>query len=248
MSSASSSQPAASPAARAGGPRPAHREFGTALAVGALGAGVALLGTRESWARVYFPAQNPLPASAVSLNGQDLAPAVAALAIAGLACLAAVIATRGVLRRITGLLLAAFGAGTMAAAAVSARVGHIAAVAADHAPTPYGAGTSAQPAAGLPRPQLAMAAFPWWVVALAGGLLLVAAGALTLWRGARWPGMSSRYERPGGASGPGGARGASGTGGAPGARDPGTGGPRAGADRDSAAVWEALDRGSDPTV
>lgn len=237
MSSVSSPEPAAGPAARAGGPRLAHREFGTALTIGALGAGVALLGTRASWAHVYFPAQNPLPASAVALTGQDLAPAVAALAVAGLACLAAVIATRGVFRRITGLLLAAFGAGTAAAAAVSARGSHIAAVAADHAPTPYGAGAAAHPAAGLPRPQLAMAAFPWWVVALAGGLLLVVAGALTLWRGARWPGMSSRYERPGGASR---------TGGAPGARDPGAGGPPA--DRDPATVWEALDRGTDPTV
>lgn len=225
-----SSPPTASPQA---GPRASHREFGGALALGVLGAGVALLGTREPWAHAYFAAQNPLPGSAVSLTGQDLAPAVAALAIAGLACLAAVIATRGVLRRITGVLLAAFGAGVAAAAIMSAGGAHVAAVAAAHAPAPYGPWTAAHPAGGAPRPQLAMAAFPWWVVALAGGVLLVAAGAVTFWRGTRWPVMSSRYERPGG--GPGGGA-------------PGSGGAAGTADRDPAKVWEALDRGTDPTV
>jgi uncharacterized membrane protein (TIGR02234 family) len=222
------------PPSRAAGPpgpqaaqRLAHREFGIALALGALGACVALLGTREAWAHSYFPAQNPIPGSTVAVTGQDLAPAVAALAIAGLACLAAVIATRRVFRRITGLLLAAFGAGIAVAAATSASGGHVAAAAAAHAPAPYG-GAAAHPGAG-PRPEITMAAFPWWVVALAGGLLLVTAGVLTVCRGGRWPGMSSRYERPGGA-----VKGAGEAGGAT-ARDPAT-------------VWEALDRGTDPTL
>jgi uncharacterized membrane protein (TIGR02234 family) len=198
--------------------RPASREFGAALAAGALGAGIALLAARQPWAHARFPAENPLPGSTVALTGQDLTAAVSALAIAGLACLAAVIATRRVLRRISGMLLAVFGAGIAVAAATSTGAAHVAAVAADHP----GSGVSAHPATGGPRPDITMVAFPWWVAALFGGVLLVAAGALTVWRGTRWPGMSSRYERPGGAP-------------------PVVSG-------DPATVWEALDRGTDPTT
>ena len=222
MSSASSPPPAPGQQGQRAAGRPALREFGAVLAVGVLGAGLALLGAREPWAYALFPAQNPLPGSMAALTGQDLAPAASALAIAGLACLAAVIATRRAFRKITGLLLAAFGAGIAMAAVMSARSGHIAAVAAAHTPAPYGAGAAAHPAMAGPRPQITMAAFPWWAVTLAGGLLAVAAAALIVWRGTRWPGMSSRYERPGGAP------------------------PVPG--RDPATVWEALDRGTDPTV
>lgn len=229
MTSATSYPPAPGRPSGRPGQRPQHREFGSALALGVLGAGVALLGTREPWAHARFAAQNPLPGSIVALTGQDLAPGAAALAIAGLACLAAVVATRRVFRRITGVLLAAFGAGIAAVAALSSRAGHIAAVATDHAPAPYGGGTAAHPAIAGARPDVVMAVFPWWTVAVAGGVLLVAAGALTVWRGARWPGMSGRYERPGGAA-------------VAARRDPAT------TSRDPAKVWEALDHGSDPTV
>jgi uncharacterized membrane protein (TIGR02234 family) len=229
--------------------RPGRREFGLALALGTLGGGVALLGAREPWARADFPPQNPLPGSAVAITGQDLAPAVAALAIAGLACLAAVIATRGLLRRITGALLAAFGAGISVVAARSTQTGHVAAVAAAHSPTPFGAGTAARAATAGVRPEIAMAAFPWWVIALAGGLLLVAAGVLTAGRGQRWPGMSSRYDSPAGT--PGAARA-----GAPGSPAGSAAGSAVGSPAaahisdpgDPAQAWEALDRGTDPTA
>jgi uncharacterized membrane protein (TIGR02234 family) len=226
--------------------RPGRREFGIALVLGTLGGGVALLGAREPWARADFPPQNPLPGSSVAISGQDLAPAVAALAIAGLACLAAVIATRGPLRRIAGALLAAFGAGISVVAARSTETGHVAAVAAEHSPTPFGAGAAARPATAGVRPEIAMTAFPWWVIALAGGLLLVAAGVLTAWRGQRWPGMSSRYDSPASTPGTG----------APGSPAGSAAGTAAGSPEaahlsdpgDPAQAWEALDRGTDPTV
>ncbi len=62
-------------------------------------------------------------------------------------------------------------------------------------------------------------AWPW--VATAGGALTAASGALTLARGRRWPAMSARYERSR---------------------------PAAGAARESARMWDALDRGDDPTA
>jgi hypothetical protein len=67
-----------------------------------------------------------------------------------------------------------------------------------------------------------MAAFPWRWVALAGAVLIVAAGLLAAWRGQNWPVMSSRYDRP--------------------ARR------RPSPSTDPAALWEALSQGLDPTV
>jgi len=67
----------------------------------------------------------------------------------------------------------------------------------------------------------------WPLVAVAGGLLLVAAGLLALRHGQRWPAMSSRYDL-----GDGPAR----------TRTP------APVDPDRAEdLWKALDRGEDPT-
>ena len=67
-----------------------------------------------------------------------------------------------------------------------------------------------------------MAAFPWRWVALAGAVLIVAAGLLAAWRGAGWPVMSSRYDRPAGR--------------------------RPSPVTDSAALWESLSQGVDPTT
>ena len=66
-----------------------------------------------------------------------------------------------------------------------------------------------------------MTAALWRPAAVAGALLIVAAGLLVAWRGPRWPVMSSRYEPP---------------------EQAGRGQPA-----DSAALWDALSRGADPT-
>jgi hypothetical protein len=64
----------------------------------------------------------------------------------------------------------------------------------------------------------------WAVLGLVGALLVAAGGAATLWHGGRWPAMGSRYTRA--ASGPAEAA-----------------GPSVG----DTAMWDALDRGEDPT-
>jgi hypothetical protein len=56
---------------------------------------------------------------------------------------------------------------------------------------------------------------------LAGGLLVIAAGLLVAWRGARWPVMSSRYDQPAARQAP--------------------------AAADAASLWESLSQGLDPT-
>lgn len=61
----------------------------------------------------------------------------------------------------------------------------------------------------------------WPAVTVVGGVLVSAAGVLTAVRGGNWPALSARYDAPGGGS------------------------PAAPAEPE--AIWEALDRGEDPT-
>lgn len=66
----------------------------------------------------------------------------------------------------------------------------------------------------------------WPAVSIAGSVLLVAVGLLAVARGRRWPAMSGRYDAPAGQRG---------------------GHPRTD-QRAAGGLWEALDRGEDPTV
>ena len=86
------------------------------LLAGAVGAGLILFAVRQRWAQAVFTPPKPLSAQVVGVTGDDLVPLAGALALAALACLAAVIATRGVARPGIGVLLAAFGAGAAVAA------------------------------------------------------------------------------------------------------------------------------------
>lgn len=64
----------------------------------------------------------------------------------------------------------------------------------------------------------------WWIIAVFGGVLVTLAGVAALIRGAAWPGMSSRYENAGSKTT-----------------------VRAADTGSSKDLWDALDRGEDPT-
>lgn len=211
-----------------------RRQYLLTLLLGAAGAGLVLLALRQSWAHVLTRAPAPLPSSATAVSGQALVPLAGALGVAALAGLAAVIATRGAARRVIGGLLAAFALGIVAA--VSMHLGTDAVLAAAHsagissAGSVTGSGTGGAAGAlpgGSPgvstASRVVIAGFPWRWVTLLGAAAITAAGILTAWRGPGWPGLSSRYEQPAGQAA----------------------GPAAGAD--SAAMWESLTRGTDPT-
>jgi uncharacterized membrane protein (TIGR02234 family) len=235
----------------AGSPAPSarregRRELTMLLLLGAAGAGLVLLATRQAWADIETAAPRPLPASVTSVTGQALAPAAGALALAALAGLAAVLATRRLLRRIAGVVLAGLGAGI--AAAVSAGISAADVLAATSASVAQGglgaaAGSGAgSTTAGSARPagsplsgfpgHVVFAGFPWRGAAFAGAVAVIAAGLLVTWRAERLPVMSSRFDRPGRPAGPGQA--------VPAAARGNRGG-------DSAALWESLSRGEDPT-
>jgi uncharacterized membrane protein (TIGR02234 family) len=228
---------------------PPRREMVLVLLAGLAGAGLVFLAVRQGWAHVRTAAPRPLPGSDVPVTGQDLVPAAGALAVAALASLAAVLATRGPARRLVGLLLAGFGIGI--AATVSAGItaaDAIAAVAGGSGPagtagSAGGAGSvtagsaaaggaqgGAPAIAGFPA-HVVMTSFPWRALALAGAAAIIAAGLLVAWRAANWPVMSSRFDAPERAR-------------------PRQAAPTAGrvpAAGDTATIWESLSRGEDPT-
>jgi uncharacterized membrane protein (TIGR02234 family) len=230
--------------------RGSSRPFVLTLLLGAVGAGLALLAVRQGWARAVYEAPRPLPSQSITVTGQDLVPAAGALALAGLACLAAVIATRGVLRRAVGGLLALCGAGAAAAAGGSlsaarviavaaAKVTSSAAVASGGTGSTTGGTSSAGGAVvtGGSAAHVVLLGVPWRVALFAGAAAIVVAGLLTAWQGVRWPVMSGRYERSAQADRP-----------ARPARHPAAPVPPTGTALDPAGLWDSISRGDDPTV
>jgi uncharacterized membrane protein (TIGR02234 family) len=222
----------------------AKREYGFALLVGAVGAGLVLLAVRQRWAQAVFTPPKPLSPQVVDVSGSDLVPLAGALALAALAGLAAVIATRGTLRRAAGVLLALFGAGTGAAVTTSVTAATVVSVAASKVASPESAaisGTAGSTTSGAASGgsfvvsgstgQAIMNGTPWHVAVLAGALLIFLAGVATALRGMDWPVMSARYDAPG-------------TRGADRAR---AGAPASSRSRDAATMWESLNEGQDPT-
>jgi uncharacterized membrane protein (TIGR02234 family) len=209
-----------------------RREYGITLAVAAAGAALILLAVRPTWAQVTFVPPRPLPSQVIDVSGQDLVPLAEALALAALACLAAVIATKRLARRVAGGLLAVLGgwAGIAAMAAVTpasatsvaaSKVGSPAASAASGAVGSTTSGTTSGSGDVImsgTASHVVMSGGGWKVVVLLGALALVAAGVAVAWRGPRWAVMSSRYEATGRQQ-----------------------------TADSASMWESLSRGTDPT-
>jgi uncharacterized membrane protein (TIGR02234 family) len=213
----------------------ARREYLLTLLAGAVGAAVVLLAARQDWARVVTIEPHPLPVSRVAVSGQDLVPAAGALGLAALAGLAAVLATRGLVRRIVGGLLAVFGVAIIASVSLPVTAAQVRSAAAGASTAQAGSvpggstvgsgttpGTGGSGVAGLSlASHVEMAAFPWRWAVLLGGLLILGAGMLVAWRGTRWPVMSSRYDRPASRKPP--------------------------AAADPASLWESLSQGLDPT-
>ena len=204
-----------------------RREFVLVLLAGAAGSGLVLLAVRQAWAHALFTPPRPLPAQDVSVTGQQLVPLAGALALAALACLAPVIATRSVLRRAAGVLLAVLGAGAALAASAGPTASAVIAAARGKGAGEVGGALAGIVIAGPGRAVLAGA--PWRAAALTGAVVIVLAGLATVWRGPRWPVMSARFQGGSGGMGP-----------------PGRGGLRGVAPPSD--MWESLSRDVDPTV
>ena len=241
----------AGPAGRQGGRagQQVRREYGFALLAGAAGAALILLAARQRWAQAVFTPPKPLTPQVVNVSGADLVPLAGALAVAALACLAAVIATRGALRRAAGVLLALFGAGAGAAIMTSVTAATVINVAASKVASPESAAVSG--AAGSTTSgsagggALVVSGTPGHVAVLIGALRVFIAGRATARRGPDGRAMSARYDAPATRDADGRADATSQDG------ADGTGGPGgAGANKrqpDAATMWESLSGGEDPT-
>lgn len=185
-----------------------RRELATAALLGGAGAAIVAGFAGRTWVTVSERAGNGLAGFDQHLSGRSLSSVLAALGWAGLAGIAALLATRGWVRVAVGVLLTTFGVVVAIASPAAVRHARVVAAAGDRSNLARLGG------------DLAVHVNGWWILSLAGGVLLAAAGLLTIVRGRRWPGMSARYDRPGAA--------------APAGDDP-------------ASLWKALDRGDDPT-
>jgi uncharacterized membrane protein (TIGR02234 family) len=252
------------------GQRSPRRELWLALLLGALGAGLIFLATRQTWAQIRTIPPKPLPASTVTVTGAALVPYADALVVAGLAALAAVLASKGPLRRLTGVLLGVIGLALGASAFTLTRAGAVSAASSNISPETAAAGSvtagSGSVSAAVPdvagtAPHVMFAAAAWQAIVVIGAIAMVAAGILVVVRSGRMAVMSSRYDSPAGAAGRQAPSQREGTGepagtglaaaaGKSSRADRGGGTPAAADDRppaDSATMWESLSRGEDPT-
>jgi uncharacterized membrane protein (TIGR02234 family) len=221
---------------RAGSP---NQSLALTLLLGAAGAGLVFLATRQGWALVRTVPPRPLPVSIVSVTGAALVPYADALVLVGVASLAAVLATRKLLRRLTGCLLAGLGAGLAVSVFTVSRAAAVSAAAAASTPTGSGAGSVTQgsgagsslvPNVAGAAPHVDFSSAGWQALVVAGALAMIAAGVLVVLKSDKMAVMSSRYDAP-----------------AAKRAAPDAGRTPAAVGTDSASVWEALSRGDDPT-
>jgi uncharacterized membrane protein (TIGR02234 family) len=163
------------------------RAFVVALVCDLLGAGGALIVATRTWQTITTPRPAPLHDDVLGLSGRTIDAAPTALALVALAGVVAVLATRGVVRRAVGTVLALAGVGLMwravaASAAVSVRRAR-SLVTEQHA--------TVNAAAVVPHVDTHAV---WPALTLACGVLVAVSGALIAWRGHRWQVMSARYE------------------------------------------------------
>ena len=240
-------EPSPLPPAGSGPPHAAERrELAAAVVAVAAGGGLALLAAARTWSTVTVLRAAPLGPVAARISGRTLQPAVTGLAVVALAGVLALLATRGVVRRLIGVVLALTGTATIWRAALG-----LSPVSGAHGRALVASSRTGATLGNVQAVHVSMHPV-WALLAVLGGALIVAGGAGTLARGGRWRAMSARYESPVG-SATGGPATAGTTAGAEasadvaalGAGDPAGEVARARADL---ALWLQLDRGEDPTA
>jgi uncharacterized membrane protein (TIGR02234 family) len=216
--------------------RPRRRsrlEFAAVVGLDLVAAAVVLLLCTRTWQTVRLARPRPLRDEVLRVTGRTVTEAPTAFALVALAGVVAVLASRGLARRVIGLVLVGAGA----AIAVSATsgwhrlsAGRIRALA------------ESKNVVGLGAPDTwRVAVHPAWAAGcVVAGAAVALAGALVCVRGGRWGAMSARYAAPAAART-----------GQPSQRGigPGDPGDAAGDDaRAQASLWSALERGDDPTA
>jgi uncharacterized membrane protein (TIGR02234 family) len=179
-----------------------RRELLVAIVLCLVGSAFVLVAVSRAWVS-YSAGTAPLPTRSFAVSGHRLVPGARALALVGLAGIAAIPATRRLARVAVGVVvsLAGLGIGAVVVRALADP---------DAAMRRAGPFTDFHVADGSDLGS-------WPYVALVGAVSLFAAGALVVVRGGAWASMAARYEAPSERR------------------------------RTDGSLWEALDRGEDPT-
>ena len=161
-------------------------EFSATLVVELIGSGAAALIAGRHWQTITAP--NDLLHRSLEVTGRTVDSAPTALALVALAGVVAVLATRGIVRRAIGVVVALAGVGLIwrSAAAGSA----ISTSRARELLAQKGGVTNDSL---VPHVQVHGG---WSVLSILCGVLVVLAGAVIAGRGSRWAAMSARYESP----------------------------------------------------
>ncbi len=161
----------------------ARREYTLAL-VGLAGGGALVLAVAQA---TWVEATNAEVTYDTAFRGSEVATGLVACALVAVAGAVGVIAARGVVRRLVGGILALVGL-VVAALAVHVLVSPEQAV--RH---PLGLVTG-----GDATPRVVGVSWWWCLLALLGGLAILAGGLLTVVRGRRWSVLADRYDTPAG--------------------------------------------------
>lgn len=157
------------------------RGYGITLVVGLVGAVAAVVGVARPWVSATAVVEG-LPTIDVSADGSSLAPIAAALGFVLLAGFGAVVATRGWVRRLLGVVIVV--------CAVVVLVSALALPSGDEVLT------DALSAKGWQGGDYDTGREPWVLVTAVGALLSGAAGLAVVRFGSVWPAMGSRYDAP----------------------------------------------------
>ena len=200
-----------------------RRELWLAVLLCLAGAGLALFAVTRTWVQVPDDQDLTIHGSTVGVAGSRLVSGVTALSLVGLAAVLAIIATRGLARRVIGFVVVLSGAELVRRVVVALLQAepddlYSRAVFLGRCPETGPPGHLSCGLRGIPmhppEPHF------WPVLTLLGGVLLLAGGGLVVLRGPRWPALGSSYTRE----------------------------PRPREDGTDKGVWDALDSGDDPTA
>jgi uncharacterized membrane protein (TIGR02234 family) len=158
-----------------------RRALGLAIAAVAVGGLAVLLSAGRVWARALQPSLAGGGRVPLSVTGHQVAPSLPALGIALIALAAAILAARGVLRRIVGVVVVLLGATTVGVTVTAP--GQVSQALEQHE-------------IGATGLVIHASANGWWLLALAGAVLATVAGALTVIRGSHWAALGARYDAP----------------------------------------------------
>lgn len=145
-----------------------RRSYALTLAACLVGSVLAAYAVTRTWSLTLTP-RTGMTDLRTARTGTDAAPWVIGLALVALAGTGALLATRGIVRRVLGGLLALCGLGVAAGAIVGRAT--------------VDPGTAGSGATG------------WAIACVAGGLIIALGGVAAARLGHRWPTMSARYDR-----------------------------------------------------